>query len=75
MKAHPLYVGKRVSVFDPKLWDKNGGDSKKDSFRRPAIVLEIWGDTATVKFEHDGRISKGHFISGFEEILKFTKNT
>lgn len=31
-------VGDPVMVFDTRLWDKNGGDSKDDSFFRSATI-------------------------------------
>jgi hypothetical protein len=66
-----LYVGKKISVFDSKLWDKNGGDSKTDDFYREATIIKITGDSQVlldVKFSHDGRISHGHFAQYIKEI-------
>ena len=58
-----------VLVFDPKLWNyKDEGDNSQ--FWKPATIVAYTADgtTATVRFHHDGRLSKGHFVSGFKEI-------
>lgn len=76
-----VFTGKIVMVFDPRLWEENGGDSKTDSFFREATILKIYEENlspsrltwqhpqvlADIKFCHDGRISKGHFTDGMEE--------
>ena len=61
----------RKLVFDPKLWNhRDVGDNSQ--FWKPATILSIDGDglreTATVKFDHDGRISHGHFLDGMKDI-------
>lgn len=78
MKA-TLFTGKIVMVFDPRLWDANGGDSKTDTFFREAEVLKIYPENVygwtmrmprtlvDVRFLHDDRISRGHFGDGIEE--------
>jgi hypothetical protein len=49
-------------VFDDKLWNyKDVGDNSQ--FWKVADILEDDGETATVRFHHDGRISRGHFLS------------
>lgn len=61
-----LPPGTIISVFDSKLWNyKDVGDNSQ--FWKNAEVVEINGDTVTVKFMHDGRISRGHFISMVQE--------
>jgi hypothetical protein len=80
-----LYQGKSVMVFDSNLWQKNGGDSDTDTFMRKATVLNIYTQfdrtislveqkyspvLVDVRFEHDGRISKGHFANGIEEYYE-----
>lgn len=66
-----IYPGKYVMVFDSRLWNQNGGDSEKDNFFRRARIVKIYRHislrpdahgVADVKFEHDGRISQGHFV-------------
>lgn len=40
-----VFVGKIVMVFDPRLWEKNGGDSKTDSFMREATILKVYEES------------------------------
>jgi len=60
----------RKIVFDPKLW---GGKDRGDNRHcwKPATIIEEYivnGDhVATVKFDHDGRMSRGHFVSMMKE--------
>jgi hypothetical protein len=66
-------VGQDVMVFDARLWEKNGGDSNDDSFYRKAKILCFYKSNhgeqlVDVLFYHDGRASKGHFLSGVEAI-------
>lgn len=67
-------VGQKVMVFDSRLWQQNGGDSETDTFFREAKVLKTYAicrtvnppkyeHLADVQFDHDGRISKGHFVN------------
>lgn len=56
---------KTAIVFDPKLW--NGRDVGDNSqFYKTADLLDIYiidGDeVADVRFHHDGRVSRGHFV-------------
>lgn len=44
MELDNIYPGKTVMVFDWTLWQKNGGDSKTDSFFRKALVLKVYPD-------------------------------
>jgi hypothetical protein len=59
-------------VFDAKLW--NGKDSGNNSqFWRQAEILcldhyDEREQTATVRFLHNNRISRGHFISAMREV-------
>jgi hypothetical protein len=65
---HELLQANTVMVFDPQLWEQNGGDSKNDNFYREAYIInanhgsgkEIIVD---VYFLHDNRVSRGHFIT------------
>lgn len=80
-----LYNGKAVMVYDHQLWLKNGGDSKTDTFMRKATIVNMYTEfdntkhlaeqkyspvLVDVKFEHDGRISKGHFANGIKEYYE-----
>jgi hypothetical protein len=60
-----MKVGDIAIVFDPLLWD--GKDSEDDDFYREATILDIYKEDnvtiANVKFHHDGRISRRHFVS------------
>jgi hypothetical protein len=61
-------------VFDSVEWEKAGYDRPEgnDRFYHSAEILEVSGfgieQVATIKFEHDGRISRGHFTSAMKEI-------
>lgn len=60
----PRPRGSVALVFDPKLWGhKDVGDNSQ--FWKPATILLVEGagprQTATVRFHHDGRVSRGHF--------------
>jgi hypothetical protein len=58
----------RKLVFDNKLWNgKDVGDNSQ--FWKQAEILFISSNgTAKVKFDHDGRISEGHFVNAMKEI-------
>lgn len=61
-----MKVGDKCLVFDTKLWNrKDVGDNSQ--FFKEATILEIDSpgrdQTAVVKFDHDERISRGHFTS------------
>jgi hypothetical protein len=54
-------------VFDPVLWGgKDVGDNAQ--FWQRATILDVYPDRdgrdmlATVRFHHDGRVSRGHFM-------------
>lgn len=55
-----------IKVFDPTLWQgKDVGDNSQ--FWKHAEVIRVYCDRegrllADVRFLHDNRISKGHFI-------------
>lgn len=56
-------------VFDDKLWNgKDVGDNSQ--FWKRARILSYHGHgadrVATVRFEHDGRLSGGHFINAMK---------
>jgi hypothetical protein len=72
MTPERFYKGLLIMVFDPVLWDRNGGDSKTDSFMRKAEVQKVYMSEGAlfvdVVFEHDGRLSKGHYANMTEEI-------
>ena len=64
----------RKLVFDNRLWNENGGDDPRgnERFWKSATILFIDDEveqTATVRFDHDGRISYGHFVSGMRDLL------
>lgn len=72
-KEVDLTPGTNVMVFDNRLWEKNGGDSKTDSFMREATILRVYlkdGDVLLdVTFNHNGRVSEGHFARGVAEVV------
>ncbi len=73
MTPERFYPGLQLMVFDPKLWDANGGDSETDSFMRKAKIVKVHMNMngellIDVIFEHDGRTSKSHFANMTEEI-------
>lgn len=61
---------KRRIVFDPTLWGgRDSGDNSQ--FWKPAIILREYRDNegrelADVRFDHDGRVSRGHFVDGMK---------
>jgi hypothetical protein len=60
-------VIRRAEVFDARLWGgRDVGDNSQ--FWKWATVLDVEGHgkrkTATVRFDHDGRVSRGHFVDG-----------
>lgn len=74
-------VNDKVLVFDPKLWGgKDRGDNSQFWKEATVIYIEpkefvkcghkIRCRVATVRFEHDGRESPGHFIYGMRPLLK-----
>lgn len=62
-----------MSVFDPLLWGgKDVGDNSQ--FWKNAEILRTYStddgeQVADVRFQHDGRISKGHFVFGMKEKI------
>ncbi len=62
-------VGHRALVFEGRLW---GGLDFEDNrmFWHEATILEVDRDgfgelIATVRFHYHGKVSHGHFVSGF----------
>lgn len=59
-----IEVGARVRVFDPRLF-KNDYETPLDKTMQSATVLRRYfykgQEVADVRFDHDGRESKGHF--------------
>ena len=59
-----------VIVFDPKLWGgRDQGDNSQ--FWKPATLLRQYKDEygrtlIDVRFAHDGRESRGHFLDGIK---------
>lgn len=52
--------GETWLVFDNVLWGgKDVGDNSQ--YWKWANVLSVEGETARVRFAHDGRVSRGHF--------------
>jgi hypothetical protein len=78
-----LPLGTRVIVFDSRLY-KDDVTTPSAQTRQPATVLRHYGEPLQhyskdlhlgpyeslidVQFDHDGRISKGHFTWGIELI-------
>jgi hypothetical protein len=61
----------RMLVFDAAAWGgRDVGDNSQ--FWREAELLERQGfgnrETATVRFLHDGRVSRGHFVFGMKPV-------
>jgi hypothetical protein len=61
-------------VFDAVLWGgKDTGDNRQ--FMKEAEILdrylqrEGYGELATVRFLHDGRVSRGHFVDCMEPVV------
>lgn len=80
-----FYTGQEVMVFDSNAWREKGGDTRSDDFYRKATILKFYPDYTIglephtlkdtiylidVRFEHDGRISKGHWANEAREIFK-----
>lgn len=61
-------------VFDASEWEAAGYDQPDGNaqFYHPAEILEVSGfgsdQVATIRFEHDGRISHGHFTSAMRPL-------
>jgi hypothetical protein len=59
-------------VFDGREWERAGFDQPdgNEQFWHPATILstsltEYGEEIATVRFHHDGRVSRGHFVRCF----------
>lgn len=71
---HRPYLGKRYLVFDNLAWAQVGHDVGNNSvFWRPATIEHVLFThddrlIADVRFDHDNRLSAGHFIDGMKEI-------
>lgn len=71
-------VGDRRLVFDAREWGgRDVGDNEQ--FWHPATILEVGPErdpagaryrdqVAHVRFEHDGRVSRGHFVSTMRPV-------
>lgn len=58
-------VGDTVLVFDPKLWGGKDKGNNSQFWKRAEILSLRWykgNKVATVRFEHDGRESRDHFV-------------
>lgn len=61
-------------MFDYREWETAGYDQPEgnDRFWHPAEILSVRGHgsdrVASIRFEHDGRVSGGHFINAMEVI-------
>ena len=72
----PFIPGDRVIVFDPSLWAYD--TPTNEEFFKPATVIchygyksESYGNYPSlidVRFDHDGRLSTGHFTEGIKYI-------
>jgi hypothetical protein len=61
-------------VFDNKLWGGRDHPSGNGRFMRAADILSIseteYGEeVATVRFHHDGRVSRGHFTAAMQPVI------
>lgn len=70
---HPL---DRVMVFDHRLF-KNDRDTPISVTVKPATVLRVYRTAdrydelvMDVRFDHDGRESKGHFVDGVAHLTQ-----
>lgn len=64
-------------VFDPNLWaGRDVGDNSQ--FWKEADIIERTthdGEpTATVRFRHDGRVSRGHFVAGMRHATPSSRD-
>jgi hypothetical protein len=54
-------------VFDARLWGGKDHPDGNERYWKRATILALQGrgerEMATVKFHHDGRVSRGHFTS------------
>jgi hypothetical protein len=69
-----LQIGDVAIVFDSKLWGGRDNREGNSWYYKEATVLSVYrtpndpmrfsyGDVvADVRFHHDGRVSKGHFV-------------
>lgn len=60
-------------VFDKKLWGGRDHPDGNERYWKAADILELdvtehGEEVATVRFHHDGRISRGHFTDGMREV-------
>lgn len=64
--------GCRRLVFDGLDWQRVGRDVGDNScFWKPATIIKVrhageW--VADVQFDHDGHLSRGHFIDGMRKL-------
>ena len=65
--------GDRVVVFDPTLWKNDRDTPPSKTFQLATVVCyygiksKLYGNYPSlidVVFDHDGRLSKGHFTPG-----------
>jgi len=72
-----ILPGSRVVVFDPRLF-KNDKVTPLSVTMQPAVAVRRYGtrskhfgiypDLLDVQFDHDGRISRGHFTRGVKRV-------
>lgn len=69
--------GDRVTVFDPTLWKNDRDTPPNKAFKLATVVCyygfksEQYGNYPSlidVVFDHDGRLSKGHFTSTVKKV-------
>lgn len=70
-----IQPGDTVKVFDAKVWGGRDGPNGNAHCFKEATVLSTHltedkyrDHVATVRFHHDGRISKGRFTDGMEKV-------
>ena len=65
-------IGPRKLVYDAGLWGgRDQGDNSQ--FYKTAVILSEYVDSrgrllADVRFDHDGRVSRGHFVDAMRDV-------
>jgi hypothetical protein len=69
-----VHAGDVCNVFDAREWGGKDHPDGNERYFHPATVLEVHNArhrrdrTLTVRFHHDGRVSRGH-LTTFVEVL------
>jgi hypothetical protein len=71
----------RRLVFDAKAWREAGYDQPdgNEQFWKPATIISTSRsdhdeEVATVRFDHDGRLSRGHFTGSMRSVAREALN-